>query len=251
MILFAILSLKNYSQDFKYHIGLGLDLDMGVRIDDNLAPYHQLEYRNSALASSDIFTKLSYKGFNFAPEFRISWATFGKGKRTAINEAGQSIPEGNYISLYHSGDFQDSIERGLYLLDKSNVTVTLTSVGFFITYDFFKGKSGSLESGTGFFYNRKQVNFKEFMAHDVYDYFGSTGSHTSQYQTDEYVYKDTKKEKKPKKIQRMYSNIFSMPAIIQYNFNIGDRVILSPALVAYIGRDSYYEIRFSVGWGKN
>jgi hypothetical protein len=250
VVLSTIIS-DSYAQNFKYLIGIGLDLDMGIRINDNIAPDHQLTYENSALTSLDVFTKFSYKGFNFTPDFKISWATFGKGKRTAINENGTSMPEGSYISIEHSGDFSETMDREPYLLDRSNVTVNLMNVGIFITHDFWKTNLGNFEAGTGFFYNKKQVNFKEYKAHDIYDYYGSSGSHILQYQSDDYVFKETQKDKKPTTTIRMLTYQLSVPVIIQYNFKVGSLVNLSPAFVAYIGKDSYYEIKFSVGLGNN
>jgi hypothetical protein len=251
LIILSSFCIDGFAQSLRFNIGLGLDLDMGIRINDKIAPYHQLEYRNSALASADIFTKFSYLRFNLTPDFKISWATFGKGKRTATNESGTSIPEGTNISIVHQGDFPETLDRSPYLLNKSNVTVSIMNVGFFITRDFLLGMYGYFEAGTGFFYDRKQVNFKEYMAYDIYDYFGSTGSHITQYQTDEYTFKETKKDKKPKNTQRMLTNGFSVPLILQYNIMLNDVLNLSPALIAYFGKDSYYEIKFSLSFGGN
>lgn len=242
---------STYAQDLNFRMGLGLDLDMGVKINDNVPSNHTLNFQNSALASADAFTKLSLNGFNATPCFKISWATFGRSSRQGFNTDGDSIPEGTYISEEHDRAFIETLDREEYLLSTSDVHTTIICAGLFLTKDFLCSKTGCFEIGTGFFYTWKTVYYKQYMGYDIYEYFGSTGSHTSQYQTDEYIYDQTVRDKKPTNIQQIASDNFHIPAILQYNFYTGKYVSLSPAFIAYIGTDTYYSVRFSMAFGRN
>jgi hypothetical protein len=244
-----ILICPAMAQDFKFRIGLGAGIDMGLRMDRYLPPAHSLEYKNTATPTLDIFTKFSYKKLNFTPDFKISYGTFSHRKRKAVNENGSNIPEGTYISFVHSGDFSETTDRPAYLLDKTDVTLNTMSVGAFVTYSFFEGGTGHFEVGSGFFYFRKQVNFKDYMAHDIYDYYGSSGSHITQYQTDEYSFKETVRDKKPTEIHRVLFHLIQIPIIVAYDFSVGDYVELSPAFITYLGKDTYYAIELSISFG--
>lgn len=238
-------------QNLQFRIGFGLDLDMGIRINSEIPPNTSLSYENVAQTSMDVFTKFSFKGFNITPDFKFSLASFGKGKRTAVNESGTTVPEGEYLSIAHDGDFYETIEREPYLLNKTYIAVNTISAGVFVTKDFWYSYTGNFEAGTGFFYFKRQVNFKEYMATDTYEYLGSTGSHTTHYQTDEFVFSETKRGKRSSFNQRMNSYLFSVPVILQYNFRVGSNRTYSPAFIVYLGKDTYYTINFSVAFGNN
>ncbi len=248
-ILFASLTSGAFAQGFAFRMGLGLGLDMGIRIDRDVPAGHSLDYQNAATPTLDVFTKVSYGNFNFTPDFKISYATFGKGRRKADNLNGSSIPEGSNLSLPHDGSFYETIERSPYLSDKSDVTLNTMSVGSFVTYSLFRSKTGYLEAGTGFFYFRKQVSFKEYLSWDIYDYYGSAGSHLTQSQTDEYTYIETKRDKRPERTQRILSHLIAVPVVIQYNFQLGHYVEISPSFTAYMGVDPIYSLSCSVSFG--
>lgn len=237
------------AQNFTFRMGLGLGIDLDLRIDKDLPEDHTIDYKNAATATLDIFTKFTYKRFNFTPDFKISYATFGKGKKKSVNEAGTSMPEGEYLSFIHDGNFYETLTRSPYLLNKSDVTLSNMNVGFFATYNFLLSNLGWFEAGTGIFYFRKKLNIKDYNAHDVYDYYGSSGSHLTQTQTDEYVFTETVRDADPIKTYQVLTHMPAIPLMIQYNFIVGKYVELSPSFSAFFSQDIYYNINFSISFG--
>ena len=249
LMLFLLSGFYGRSQDFGYRIGLGLGLDMGVGLTDRIPEQYRMEYKHAALPTVDIFTRITWKNFHFTPDFKISYATLGSGKRTAVNLSGFNIPEGNAISLPHSGTIEEKLERDLYLLDKTRVLAQNLSVGLLVGRQLLNRRVGGPEIGLGFFYVRKTLVYKDYLGSDMYEYYGSAGDHVTQTQTDQYWWVETQRQKKPTKITRHNFDRFQIPVYLQYNFHTASLVDISPSFTACFGQEIYYNLGCSISFG--
>ncbi len=252
IIFFVLLMVAGSAlkaQSLGFQMGLGLGLDMGVSIDEHLPPLYTMKYKNAALPTVNVFTRFTIKKFHISPDFKLSFGTFGRGSRTAINSAGFHIPEGENLSLLNEANLTETIDRTTYLMDDARVTTSTMSVGLFASWQIYETKLGGPEIGTGAFYLRKELYFKEYNGHDVYDYVGSSGDHVTQVQTNHYVFNETKRDKNPIHTIRVSQNMIEIPVRVQYNFHTQTLVDICPSFTAYFGHEIYYNLGISVAFG--
>jgi hypothetical protein len=68
-------------------------------------------------------------------------------------------------------------------------------------------------------------------------------------QTDDYVFTETVRDKKPARTQSVLAHLIAVPVTVQYNFFCGDHVEISPSFTAYFSKDPYYNLNVSVSFG--
>ena len=247
--LVLLCSAAAYAQVFTYRMGICLGTDMGIRIDRYLPDNHSVDFKNSSTGTVDILSKFTYKRFNFVPDCKISYATFGKFNHNATNELGFEMPEGSYLSISHDGNFYETITRPSYLYNKSDLSLFNLTVGLFVTYNFLLSQTGWFEAGSGAFYFRKRVKIEDYMAHDVYEYYGSSGSHLTQTQMDDYAFGETEREDGTVGESKTLFHMLAIPVTLQYNFQLGRYVELSPAFTVFFSQDVVYNLNLSLSFG--
>lgn len=249
VLLLMMVCTASFAQSFGYHIGMGVGLDMSVRLNDKLPEHYTMAYDNAALPTVNVFTRFTFKKFHFTPDFKISYATIGRGSRTGLNADGLEVPEGNQLLLEHNGTIAETIDRATYLMDDTRITVNAMSAGMFATYTLYDANRGGVEIGIGAFYFRKQLNFKDYMGYDVYEYIGSSGDHLTQLQIDKYNYFETNRDKKPIRITRIIQHKITLPVVVQLNFHVTPSLNISPNLAVYLGTETYVNLGCSVSFG--
>ena len=235
----ALLGQTLIAQNIQLGAGF-VSYDMGINLDYN-SKYEVSppELETTSILSIDIFTKIPLnKGFNIYPTLIF---TMSKGTFIIDNLEGDFMPETSTVSLpystvgngwtvdYFSDDYEYFLSYG---------SISQSSFGSFIT----KNLTKEFEIGSGIFLKSKKTEIENFIAYDEYLWSNSTGT-----QYDNYDYYDTHVSSTPFETETIKTTQISIPLMLQYT-SYSDNYFIGGSFLAYIGQDTYYSIRMTMGF---
>ncbi|HBS88706.1 MAG: hypothetical protein A2W91_18870 [Bacteroidetes bacterium GWF2_38_335] len=235
-----VFSLLIFSLSFAQNTvtaGFSIGPDMGLKVDktDN----YQLTKNNTWSFGGDLYAGIHFPGdINIYP--RMAFTIFN-GEYKMINYNGSDNPLGEFTAFENTGTAPLQFYTYDYTTEKSRARTAHLTFGVNITKTFFE----KLELGGGIFMTRRRTLIKDYISHDTYKYYGSSGTHTQHYQLDEYTLDTVSTDKRPSSKTTVIASQPEISFLARYYFVNNPGFRFGPELDVFIGKDVFYVFRFT------
>lgn len=218
-------------------LGFGTGVDAGLSIDKHSS--YSITKNNTWSFGGELFSEIVVNDkISVYPQL---YFTLINGEYKLNNTLGEYNPYGDLLSLENTGNIPTQYYYYDYLTSKSKGRTAHFTFGLNVTRRFIK----NLELGGGVFYTSRRNVIKDYMGQDTYLYYGSTGTHTSHYQTDEYEYQLTEVDNRPSNKTEIIRSQFEVSFLAKYLFVNNNNFRFGPTINAFIGSDIFFVFRFS------